>query len=51
MYEKKQCWKEKQKKVNYAKLMPIIYVRGNCYKTPLYNHMLGDKRDGDKDEA
>ena len=45
---KKQCRKEKQKRVNYVNLMPIIYIKGSCYETPLYGHVLGDKRNGDK---
>jgi hypothetical protein len=24
--------------------MPIIYVKGSCFETPLYDHVLGDKR-------
>ncbi len=32
-------------------LVPIIYVKGSCYETSLYDHVLGDKRDGDKDEV
>ncbi len=31
--------------------MPIIYVKGSCFETPLYDHVLGDKRDSDKDEV
>jgi hypothetical protein len=31
--------------------MPIIYVKGSCYETPLYDHVLGNKRDGDKDKG
>jgi hypothetical protein len=34
--------------VNCAKLMPIIYIKGNCYETPLYGHVLGEKRNGYK---
>ncbi len=51
MYGKEQCRKEKQKRVNCIKLVPIIYIKGSCYETPLYDHVLGDKRDGDKDEV
>ncbi len=51
MYGKEQCRKERQKRVNCAKLMPIIYIKGSCYETPLYDHVLGDRRDGDKDEV
>jgi hypothetical protein len=29
--------------------MPIICVKGSCFETPLYVHVLGTKRDGDKD--
>ncbi len=31
--------------------MPIIYVKGSCLETPLYDHVLGDKRDSDKDKV
>jgi hypothetical protein len=24
--------------------MPIIYVKGSCFETPLYDHVLGDKQ-------
>ncbi len=34
-----------------AKLMPIICVKGNCFETPLYDHVPGNKRDGDKDRG
>jgi hypothetical protein len=51
MYGKEQYRKEKQKRVNCIKLVPIIYIKGSCYETPLYDHVLGDKRDGDKDEV
>jgi hypothetical protein len=33
-----------RKRVKFVKLMPIIYIKGNCYETPLYGHVLGDKR-------
>jgi hypothetical protein len=33
------------------KLMPIIYVKGSCFETPLYDHVPGNKRDGDKDRG
>ncbi len=50
MYGKEQCWKKKQKRVNCVKLKPIIYIKGNCYETPLYDHVLGNKWNGDKNE-
>jgi hypothetical protein len=31
--------------------MPIIYVKGSCFETPLYGHVRGNKRDGDKDRG
>ncbi len=31
--------------------MPTVYIKGSCYETPLYDHVLGDKRDSDKDDA
>jgi len=31
--------------------MPIIYIKGSCYETPLYDLVLGDKRDRDKDKV
>jgi hypothetical protein len=38
-------------KVNCLKLVPIIYIEGSCYETPLYDHVLGDKWDSDKDKV
>ncbi len=32
------------KRVNCKIKMPIIYVRGNCFETPLYVHVLCNKR-------
>ncbi len=43
--------KEKAEKGSLQKLMPIIYVKGSCFETPLYDHVLGNKRDSDKDEV
>jgi hypothetical protein len=51
MYGKERGQKEKQNRVNCIKLVPIIYIEGSCYETPLYDHVLGNKRDGDKDEV
>jgi hypothetical protein len=51
MYGKEQCRKNRQKRINCAKLMPIIYIKGSCYETPLYGRVLGNKRNGDKDEV
>ncbi len=34
-----------------AKISANIYIKGSCYETPLYDHVLGDKRDRDKDEV
>ncbi len=48
MYRKEQCQERKAKRVNCEKLMPIIYVKGSCFETALYDHVLGDKRRGDK---
>ncbi len=31
--------------------MTIIYVKGSCFETPLYDHVPGNKRDGDKDKG
>jgi hypothetical protein len=28
--------KEEQKRVNFKIKMPIIFVKGSCYETPLY---------------
>jgi hypothetical protein len=42
---------EKSRKELIAKLVPIIYIKGSCYETPLYDHVLGDKRDIDKEEV
>jgi hypothetical protein len=27
--------------------MPIIYIKGNCYETPLYGHVRSDEQDGE----
>jgi hypothetical protein len=51
MYGKEQCRKRKAEKGYSQKLMPIIYVKGSCYESPLYDHVLGDKGDSDKDEV
>ncbi len=42
---------KESKKGLIAKLMPIIYVKGSCFETPLYDHVPGNKRDGDKDRV
>ncbi len=42
---------KKSRKGLIAKLVPIICVKGSCYETPLYDHVLGDKRDSDKEEV
>ncbi len=31
--------------------MPVIYVKGSYFETPLYDYVLGDKWHGDKDEV
>ncbi len=36
---KKQCREEKKKRVNYVNLMPITFIKGSCYETPLYGHV------------
>ena len=51
MCGKEQCRKKKRKRVNCIKLMLIIYIKGSCYETPLYDHVLVDKWDGDKDKV
>jgi hypothetical protein len=51
MYRKEQLRKRKAKKGSLQKLVPIIYVKGSCYKTPLYDHVLGNKWDSDNDEV
>jgi hypothetical protein len=33
-----------RKRVKFVKLMLIIYIKGSCYVTPLYGHVLGDKQ-------
>jgi hypothetical protein len=43
MCEKSKC----RRKGNYAKLMPIIYIKGSFYETPLYGEVRSDKQDGD----
>jgi hypothetical protein len=42
---------KKSRKGLIAKISAIIYIEGSCYETPLYDHVLGDKRDSDKDEV
>jgi hypothetical protein len=39
-YRKEQRRKEKQKRVNCIKLVPIILIKGSCYETPLNHHVL-----------
>jgi hypothetical protein len=52
MKNRKKAMREKEsKKGLIAKLMPIIYVKGSCFETPLYDHVPGNKRDGDKDRV
>ena len=51
MCGKELCRKKKQKRVNCVKLMLIIYIKRSCYETPLYGHVLGNKRNGDKNEV
>ncbi len=51
MDRKEQCRKRKGRKGLLKKLVPIIYVKESCYETPLYDHVLGDKMDSDKDEV
>jgi hypothetical protein len=51
MYGKEQCRKKKRRRVNCANLMLIIYIKGSCYETPLYDHVLGNKWNGDKNEV
>jgi hypothetical protein len=31
--------------------MIIICVKGSCFETPLYDHVPGNKQDGDKDKG
>jgi hypothetical protein len=51
MCGKEQCRKKKLKRANCVKLMLIIYIKGSCYETPLYGHVLGNKWNGDKNEV
>ncbi len=53
-YCEKCTGKEQQRKriarrVNCKIKMRIICVKGSCFETPLYVHVLGTKWDGDKD--
>ncbi len=48
--ERRNEGKRKQKGL-IAKLMPIICVKGSCFETPQYDHVPGNKRDGDKDRG
>jgi hypothetical protein len=51
MYGKEQCRKRKQRGVNCANLMLIICIKGSYYERPLYDHVLGNKRNSDKNEV
>jgi hypothetical protein len=51
MYGKEQCRKKKRRRVICIKLMLIIYIKASCYETPLYDHVLGNKRNGDKNDV
>jgi hypothetical protein len=51
MYGKEQCRERKAEKGYLQKLMSIICIKGSCYETPLYDHVLGDKQDSDKDKV
>jgi hypothetical protein len=51
MYGKEAMKEEKSKKGKLQKLMPIIYVKGSCFETPLYDQVPGNKRDSDKDRV
>jgi hypothetical protein len=42
---------KKSRKGLIAKINAIICVKGSCYETLLYDHVLGNKRDSDKDEV
>jgi hypothetical protein len=44
---KKPCREERRKKNYLGKLMPIIYIKGSFYETPLYGHVRRDKQDSD----
>ncbi len=41
---KSNAGRKSRKRVKFLKLMLIIYIKGSCYETPLYGHVLGDKR-------
>ncbi len=41
---KSNAGRKSRKRVKFVKLMLIIYIKGSCYETPLYGHVLGDKR-------
>ncbi len=51
MYRKEATRGKESKKGLIAKLMQIMCVKGSCFETPLYDHELGNKRDGDKDRG
>ncbi len=46
--EKNNAGRKNRKGINYEKLMPIIYIKGSHYETPLYGFVRSDKQDGDK---
>jgi hypothetical protein len=40
--------RKSKRKGNYAKLMPIIFIKESFYETPLYRQVQSDKQDSDK---
>jgi len=43
--------KKSRRKGKYGKLMPIIYIKGSFYETPMHGHVRSDKQDGDKGQG
>jgi hypothetical protein len=44
MYGKGAMKKRRTRRVKSKIKMPITYVKGSCFETPLYFHVLGNKR-------
>jgi hypothetical protein len=47
---KKQCREQRQEEGYLCKLMPMIYIKGNCYET-MYGNVRSNKQGGDKGQG
>ncbi len=48
---KSNAGRKNRKGINHVKLMPIIFIKGSCYETPLCGQVRSDKQDGDKGQG